>query len=142
MADEAIGGAEINETCKEISGKTNEDTCEINMADNDSDSAKISDEEISPEEVSADFKQDATEVETEDDFKEETPNCELKYDSELNVDTQTSVPEDDMETAEQTPDSSDSAEISVSKTEISKQSSSGSEESIASSFVGKKFGIH
>ena len=69
MADEPIKGSEINETCEQISGKMNEDTCEISMTDNAIGIAKMCDG-ISLEEVSADFKQDATKrtTETESDF--------------------------------------------------------------------------
>ena len=59
MADEPIKGSEINETYEQISGKMNEDTCEISMADNAIGIAKMCDG-ISLEEVSADLKQDAS----------------------------------------------------------------------------------
>ena len=140
MADETIKGPDINETCEQISGKMNEDTCEISMADNAIGIAKMCDG-ISLEEVSADLKQDASKRTTESDFIEKASNCKLKYDSELNMDNRAFVQDDDVETAAQTPDSNDTA---VLNTNISQRSSNGSDEStsidtksITSSSTGK-----
>ena len=118
----------------------NEDTCENNIADNGNDNVETC-EGIALEEVSADFKDDSAKETTEGDLRQETTNCKLKYESELEVDNQAFVPEDDMKTTEQSPDSNDSAEVSVINTKNSKRSSSGSEsidaKSIASSSAGK-----
>ena len=140
MADETIKEPEINKTCEQISGKMNEETCAISMADSASGIAKMCDG-ISLEEVSADFIQDATKKTAESDFIEKATNCKLNYDTELGVYNRAFVPEDDLETAHQTPDSKDTA---VSNTKISPRSSNGSEEStsidtksIASSSTGK-----
>ena len=127
MVDETIKGSDINETCEQITGKINEDTCEISMADNASDIAKMFDG-ISLKEVSADFKQDATKrtTERESDFNEGETNCKLKYDSEFTTDNRAFVPDDDVETADRTPDSNDTAALN---TKISQRSSNGSDES-------------